>query len=380
MKRCNKVGFTLVELLVVIAIIGTLVAILLPAVQSARTRAQITQCANKLRENALATISYETSHEQFPGYVQKLKRGNGKYAAVGHDPATGTIFVRSKPDGDLPMEFSWATMILTRIDRQDIWDEIVAADESVQPHIRLVGTFVCPSDYDALSIPDRPALSYVANTGAWDFGLPPHTSSSIRFLSGNDIGDTPDNGVLLNMSSQRRLRSRLTSIRDGASTTLLLSENIHRTYDWPMPGKPPWFSWLSGDFPGMTYHGCAEQHFGMVWVINVNPQPAPLQPTNYDQERINRNSRGVDDFTAFWPNFARPASNHVSGVNVAYCDGHTQFLREDIDYTVYQSLMTARGAKCVDPENHKRGVEPLDPSHPIHAFRLEPPLSEQDFR
>jgi hypothetical protein len=146
----------------------------------------------------------------------------------------------------------------------------------------------------------------------------------------------------------------------------MLSENHQKTYT--STTNQPLFTWAFSLNPAGR-----EQHFGMNWVVSMNPQTGndPLRK----QEPLNRNLSDVVVYPANVPLFSRPASQHGGGMHVVFCGGNARFLREDIDYTVYQRLLTTKGSKCVDPVNH---ANETGPAGIITQLRRLAPLSSQD--
>lgn len=364
-------GFTLVELLVVIAIIGVLVALLLPAVQSARETARKAQCLNAMKQIGTGMINYETTKGHFPGYVQPVKRSDGSYLLIHTGGGIANSHFESTQDTTQVDRsdswVSWAGILTPQLERQDIYDSMV--DGTVNPFgthddprgaIRPIEILICPSDYDLQSSPDNAGLSYSVNTGCWDFSGTTSPNSYYNYSAppfNANVGDTKANGMFHNLTLGK-LSSSLSGVRDGSSTTIMIAENVHKEIESAD------YAWM-----GVEEDQFAEQQFGIVWV--VNEQPIKGSGNTFQYPFSNDGNAGGFSFDS--PEFARPASAHAAGsFNTIFVDGHAQAIAADIDYTVYQRLMTPNGRECVDPEDH-------DDLTVISGFRNLAPLSERDY-
>src|SRR6187431_65719 len=130
--RHARRGFTLVELLVVIAIIGTLVALLLPAVQSARETARGNTCRNNMKQLQLALTNMDSTLKRLPGYVEEIFNPNGQKDANGFT----TSFARRA---------SWVVKLFPYMEEQPLYDTWTTTF-GTNPPAPAIGALNCPSN------------------------------------------------------------------------------------------------------------------------------------------------------------------------------------------------------------------------------------------
>jgi len=207
-QRGKQHGFTLVELLVVIAVIGILISLLLPAVQAAREAARRTQCANHLRQLALAVHNYESSFRRIPASTIL----NLQTTSTTNNLAWGV-------HGRI-LEFLEQSSLYSQVDINQPWDFQQAINALRIP------IYSCPSDPGSFRLRDpgggRSQLyptTYGFNLGTW-FVFDPITQQG-------------GNGAFFPNS-----HLPFAAFIDGTSNTLLISE-VKAWQPYKRNGGPP---------------------------------------------------------------------------------------------------------------------------------------------
>ncbi len=332
-NRTPRPAFTLVELLVVIAIIGVLIALLLPAIQSAREAARRSQCQNHLKQLALAVANYESALTHLPpsALVDLTVTSTANNGSWGVHGRILDYLEQANLRGLVDLEQGW--------DNQDAIDNV------------RIELFQCPTD-DRAEEPrtfsdGRPTLwptNYGFNFGTW-FVFDPVTQ---------DTGDGPffPNSNL-----------PLARVTDGTSNTLLCAEVLawteYRRNGGPSQMQAPE---TPAEAAAVVQSGAQEKNTGHTeWPdgrVHHTGFTAAMAPNTYVPYT---NSAGLEvdaDYNSWQegkngsagsPTYAMitSRSRHPGQVQAALLDGSVQSIADDIDLAVWRAMATREGEEVI---------------------------------
>jgi prepilin-type N-terminal cleavage/methylation domain-containing protein/prepilin-type processing-associated H-X9-DG protein len=315
----TKRGFTLVELLVVIAIIGILIALLLPAIQSAREMARRATCTNHLKQLSLACVLHENTNRFYPssgwgwGWVGDPDRGFG-ITQPGSWTYNVLPYLELKQLRDLGKGQSDAEKRIALNKLLRIPLEVMHC-----PTRRAAKLYGAPyfSTWVAINAADNPAgdlfnakTDYAGNCGdregLWNT-FPMSIAEAVSFKSWRNPA-TMD-GVLF-----QRSEIKIKHVIDGTSHTLMIGEKYM---------NPDWYH--SGMDDGDNENLYAGYDIDSLRTANIDPV--------YQDDSIlyMRDRRGL------WADYGF-GSAHSSGSNFAFCDGSIRSISYGIDHRYYRCL------------------------------------------
>ncbi len=360
-------GFTLIELLIVISIVAILIALLLPAVQSAREAGRRIQCANNLKQLATAVQSYEAKYKVLPAAGTYADPSQSlHYSDYNFDREyTWVVDLRSGTN------FSWAVQILPELEETNLYDRLNVSIPILQNDADVLAerpqTMLCPSDdagsrYFETKDEASGQVVHLAKGNYAAYVNPYHVNS--WFYTG-----------AINLFPQA-----MSQVTDGSSHTILLSEVGTRDHVLDQRGAwaLPWSgaSLVAYDMhpasPGSPY-GCVawQCHAFQPWPPeipgrNAVPTFHPWWGSVGYTQRPNGPEPDVlyecpDSASAQFERLpcvslrdahymsAAARSNHPGGVNVAFLDGRVTFVPNNVD-DVSMAIMVSANDQLQPPE------------------------------
>jgi prepilin-type processing-associated H-X9-DG protein len=322
----------LVELLVVIAVIGALVALLLPAVQAAREAARKAQCANHLRQIALAVQNYESANGRLPPstVVDLTTTVTSNNLAWG---VHGRILPYLEQAG-----------LLDRVDLSQAWDFQMALDAVRVP------VYACSSD---------PGARRVRHPGG---GMPRLWPTTYGFNLGVYFVFDPATGRGGDGAFYPNSFLRLADFADGTSNTLLAAE-VKAWQPYTRNGGPPQTQAPATGTAAATLVASGAEfkdtghtewpdgrvhHTGFTAALTPNTRtPFTFQnqvlDADYNSWQEGRNGRAGRATYAV----ITSRSFHSGMVNVALVDGSVRPVSDTIERSIWQALATRNGGETV---------------------------------
>lgn len=302
----KKQAFTLIELLVVIAIIGTLMSLLLPAVQQAREAGRRAACGNNLKQISLGILQYETALGHFPTGEQ---HGNGDETNYVDYPGGPPVCPNAGGNGHCQWDGqigTWCNLIFPFLEESVAYDKLnfdARLQYSDAGNLEVLKThfpmFSCPSDPFIGLSHSWPAngnalnqcyvMNYFGVSGTTEFSTTPHSDGTLTYCHCN-----ANDGIFYNDS-----KTRHAEIRDGLSNTAMLCETWGRMS----------INNDTGTSRGMALHN--------VIYFDNTPNSSKVNP---------------------W----QPNGFHPMGVMTANADGSVSFVNDNIGSTIFSASASIR--------------------------------------